>query len=329
MAYDKIKLEKGMYGVSKKSFTEVLEDLDPSKNYRGTELENLDAYQRQLKRFDIKVSGNGCDNVEKFFTASDSAVLFPEFIARAVKQGLTAHDNALSSMLTVKTIIDGIDYRALNSPVISSSLSPVSETSALPSVSVTTNNTLVALKKHGRVLSSSYEALRSQNLELFALILRKIGSYIAMEQLNDAVSILSSATTLSFQYEPPLDYSDLLRLWNVMFPFKLGAIIASSATILQILSLPEMKDATAGLDFQATGKMVTPFGASLVKSDFLDVGTILGVDREFSLQMIQSGGIKVDHDKVIDQQLEKAAVSVTAGFSNIFVNSVKKMVAES
>ena len=51
--YDSVKLDKGMYGESGRSFTQVLESCDPSENYRGTPLEGLDAFQRQLKRFDI------------------------------------------------------------------------------------------------------------------------------------------------------------------------------------------------------------------------------------------------------------------------------------
>ena len=53
MAFDNIKLEKGLYTTGK-SFTQALEEIDPSENYRGTSLEGLDAYERQLKRFDIK-----------------------------------------------------------------------------------------------------------------------------------------------------------------------------------------------------------------------------------------------------------------------------------
>ena len=48
--YDSLKLEKGMYNVN---FTKALEELDPSDNYEGTELAGLDAYERQLKRFEI------------------------------------------------------------------------------------------------------------------------------------------------------------------------------------------------------------------------------------------------------------------------------------
>ena len=88
--YETLKLEKGMYSAPGKSFTQALEELDPSENYRGTPLEGLDAYQRQLKRFDIRVGGPGSDLVEKFFQTSDTAALFPEYVARAVRQGMEA-----------------------------------------------------------------------------------------------------------------------------------------------------------------------------------------------------------------------------------------------
>ena len=81
-SYDNLKLDKGMYQEAGRSFSQVLERQDPSEQYKGTSLEGLDAFQRQLKRFDIKVKGAGSDVVEKFFRTADSAVLFPEYIAR-------------------------------------------------------------------------------------------------------------------------------------------------------------------------------------------------------------------------------------------------------
>lgn len=36
MAFENITLEKGMYGVPGKNFTQVLEELDGSQNYAGT-----------------------------------------------------------------------------------------------------------------------------------------------------------------------------------------------------------------------------------------------------------------------------------------------------
>ena len=69
MAYqfETVKLDKGMYSEAGRSFTKVLEKCDPSEQYKGTPLEHLDAFQRQLKRFDIKVKGADSDVVSKFF----------------------------------------------------------------------------------------------------------------------------------------------------------------------------------------------------------------------------------------------------------------------
>ena len=106
--YDNIKLEKGLYASG--NFTKALESLDPGENYKGTSLEGLDAYQRQLKRFGIKVGGPSSDVVDKFFKSTQSAVLFPEYVSRAVKQGLEQAD-ILSDVVASTTTIDGLDYR--------------------------------------------------------------------------------------------------------------------------------------------------------------------------------------------------------------------------
>ena len=107
--YETIRLEKGMYGTGK-SFTQTLESLDPSENYEGTALGGLDAYQRQLKRFGIRVSGAGSDAVEKFFQTGDSAALFPEYVTRAVRQGMERAD-LLPGIVATVTNISSMDYR--------------------------------------------------------------------------------------------------------------------------------------------------------------------------------------------------------------------------
>ena len=161
MAFENITLEKGMYGVPGKSFTQVLEELDDSHNYAGTPMAALDAYQRQLKRFGIKVSGPGCDTVEKFFTSSQSAALFPEYVARAVKQGMEIV-NHLPDMVATVTMVNGLDYRTIQATTGESekTADPVKEGEKLPETVIKTSGSLVTLHKRGRLLSSSYEALR-------------------------------------------------------------------------------------------------------------------------------------------------------------------------
>lgn len=326
--YDSIKLEKGMYNVGGKSFTKILEELDPSENYKGTALEGLDAYQRQLKRFGIKVSGAECDKVEKFFSATDSAVLFPEFIARAVRQGLEAC-NIIPSLIAAHTVIDGIDYRAIKSETEELTSSNTGEEGKLlRAVNVTTNNTLVSLKKYGRLFSSTYEALRFQNLDVVTVIFKQIGMDLAGEQIQDAVSALVSsgstaAAEVSAATSGTLTYADILNLWANLAPYEPNVMIASANTIKDIMALDEMKDAHAGLSFHGTGKLVTPAGAKLIMSSGVADGKIVGLDKNFALQMIQSGNVLVEYDKLIDKQLNTASVSITSGFSRIFDDAVK------
>lgn len=330
--YENITIEKGMYGRKGKTLTDVLEELDPSENYRNTPLGGMDAYQRQLKRFDIKVSGPNSDMVEKFFQTSSSAALFPEYVSRAVRQGIEAA-NVLPGITAAVTRIDGMDYRSIvSSPADDEkSLKVVGEGAYIPQTTVRTQENLVKLKKRGRMLVSSYEALRFQRLDLFTVTLRQIGAYIAKTQLDDAVNVLlngdgnNNAAAAIARTSGGLTYSDLLKLWTGLAPYELNTILAPTALMHTILSMPQMQDAQAGLDFQGTGKMITPMGATLIHVPSMDSNTIIGLDKNCALEMVQAGDVEIDYDKLIDRQLERAAISVISGFAKIFTDASKKL----
>ena len=323
MNYNNIKLEKDMYNVCNKSFTDVLEELDPSEHYRGTELENLDAYQRQLKRFGIKVSGPNCDNVEKFFLNPLSAVLFPEFINRAIEKGIYYYNNVLPSVIATKSTVDTLDYRTITSNMETATFSgnEVRESEYLPEIYISTNSNLISLKKHGRLITSTYEALRFQNLDVIAVLLRKMGSDIVNEQLKDAITVMQTDTTP--QAVSSLSYDSLLTLWSALKPYNMNVMITRYDVAKRILALNEMKDAQAGLDFQGTGRNITPLGAKLICSPWVNANTIIGLDKNCALQMIQSGKVTLDYNKLIDKQIEKAGISVRAGFAKIFAGAIK------
>ena len=316
--YDNLKLEKGMYNSGNKSFTQVLEELDCSKNYEGTELEGLDAYQRQLKRFDIKVGGRSSDAVEKFFQTSDSAALFPEYA------------NLLPSIVATTTTIQSMDYRTITASPSEDDkeLKPVVEGAQIPQTVVRTQDNLVKLHKRGRMLVSSYEALRFQKLDLFTVTLRQIGAYIARAQLKDAVDVLlngdgndNALTPTSLSSKPT--YTDIVKLWGELAPYELNTMLASTVTMQDLLNIDEFKDATAGLNFQGTGKLVTPLGANLLHVPSLKDKTIIGLDKNCALEMVQAGDVITDYDKLIDRQLERATISTIAGFAKIFTGAAK------
>jgi len=288
-------------------------------------MEGLDAYQRQLKRFDIKVSGAGSDTVEKFFQTSDSAVLFPEFIARSVRQGMEQAD-ILSSLVAVTTNINSPDYRSISSVPTEDEkeLKTVAEGAFIPETVIHTKDNLVTLRKRGRSLVGSYEALKYQRLNLFAVTLRQIGAYISRTLMKDAVDVLvngdgngNPAPVINSAQSGTLAYSDLIALWNAFDPYEMSTIIASPDMMAAVLNMSEFRDAAAGLTFHGTGKSLTPFGAEMLKSPALAVGTVLGIDKSSALEMVKAGDVLTEYDKLIDRQLSRAVISCTAGFAKI------------
>lgn len=329
--YEKIKPEKGMYSYRNKSFSEILESLDPSENYIGTELEGLDAFSRQLKRFDIKVSGKSSDRIEKFFQTSDSAALFPEYISRAVHAGME-NVNIINQMVAVVTNIDSLDYRSIASVPSEDEkkLKIVNEGAFIPQTTVKTQDNLVRLYKRGRMLVSSYEAIRYQRLDLFSVTLRQIGSAIALSQAEDAINTIingdgnsNPCASDNAADSTNITYDDLINLWTKLSPYELNTMIASTEAIKMIFKIDEMKDAAAGLTFHGTGKMMTPFGATLIHVPTFEGTNLIGMDKNCALEMVTAGGVQTEYDKLIDRQLERAAITCTAGFAKIFTDAAR------
>ena len=335
--FDNLRLEKGMYNEAGRSFTQVLEREDPSEQYKGTALEGLDAYQRQLKRFDIKVKGAGSDAVEKFFATSQSAVLFPEYIARSVRQGME-EANLLPHITAAVTRFDGMDYRSIASVPDDDqrALRWVEEGAAIPQTQVKTQENLVKLHKRGRMLVASYEAIRYQKLDLFSVTLRQIGAHINRMHLEDAIEVLlngdgndNPAEAFTVGTDPiggtagTLTYDELVDFWGQFEPYEMNTLLVSGDMMRQMLKLEEFQNPLTGLNFQGTGRLDTPLGAALLRTSALGGGTLIGLDRRYALEMVQGSDVLVEYDKLIDRQLERAAITSISGFAKLFTGAAK------
>ena len=340
MGFDSIRLEKGMYRESGKSFAQVLESLDPSENYTGTALEGTDAFQRQLKRFDIHARGAYSDPVEKFFRTAESSVLFPEYIARAVKQGMEEND-VLPKIVATTTTIDAMDYRSVFSAASEEDkkLMQVAEGASIPATEIRSKSNLVKLNKRGRMLVASYEAIRFQKLDLFAVTLRQIGAYIQKMHVQDAVDVLvngdgnnNAAEVLTIGTSPlsgtkgTLTYAQLVEFWSQFEPYTMNALLASGDAMVKMLKLTELQNPLTGLNFQGTGKLSAPMGAELLRAACVPSGKLIGLDRRYALEMVQAGEVSVEYDKLIDRQLERAAITSISGFGKIMPEAAKVLV---
>ena len=335
--YDNLKLEKGMYGQSGRTFSQVLEAEDPSENYRGTPLEGMDAFQRQLKRFDIRVKGSGSDLVEKFFHTTQSAVLFPEFVSRVVRQGME-EENILPAITATVTRFDGMDYRSITSVPSQEDkkLKRVEEGAQLPQTEVRTQENLVRLHKRGRMLVASYEAIRFQRLDLFSVTLRQIGNHIARMQLEDAVNVIlngdgndNAAESFTVGTDPisgtkgTLSYEALLDFWSRFDPYTMNTMLVPNDVMLGMLKLEEFQNPLTGLNFQGTGKLTTPMGATLLRAGAVPAGKLIGLDRGYALEQVVGSEVAVEYDKLIDRQLERAAITSVCGFARLYADAAK------
>lgn len=329
MAFDNLNLEKGMYAMPGKSFTQVLEELDNSAQYAGTPLEGLDAYQRQLKRFDIHTDGTCADRLEKFFRSSNSATLFPEYIARTVKEGM-AGASVLKEIVATVTEIEAMDYRFImaESEDDAYNLVRTDESVTMPTTYVHTQNGLVNLRKRGRVIAGTYEAVRFHKLSVFGVLLRQIGAFMAAGLLQDAVNTLVDGDGVNDgaavkNLTSGMTYNDLMTLWGDLAPYRMTTLVGGTTACQQVMNLAEMKDSAAGNCFHATGKLATPMGASLIHVPTMEKKQLVAVDKNCCLEMVQAGGILTDYDKLIDRQMDRTTISVTVGFAQLFPNAAR------
>ena len=335
--YENIRLEKGMYGRSGKSFSKTLEELDPSEQYKGTPLEGMDAFQRQLKRFDIKVKGSGSDCVEKFFHTTDSAVLFPEFVSRVVKQGLE-QESLLPHIAATVTHFDGMDYRSIASVPTEEDkmMRRVEEGASIPETTIRTQDNLVRLHKRGRMLVASYEAIRFQKLDLFSVTLRQIGAYMGRQQLLDAMSVIvegdgnnNPAQMFQVGTDPisgtsgQLTYEALVDFWSQFDPYTMNTMLVSNDVMRAMLKMPEFQNPLTGLNFQGTGELGNPLGAKLLRSSIMPAGLVIGLDKNYALEQVCGSDVSVEYDKLIARQLERAAITSISGFAKLFPEASK------
>ena len=204
----------------------------------------------------------------------DSAVLFPEYIARTVRQGMEEND-ILPAITATTTVIDAMDYRSIYSIPTDADkeLKDVMEGASIPETAVKTKEHLVQLSKRGRMLVASYEAIRFQKLDLFGVMLRQIGAHIQKQQLADAVNVLISgdgnenaATQYTIGTGPisgtkgTLAYDQLVEFWGQFDPYTMNTILCSTATMTSMLKILRIAESSHRAEFPGHRQAQHPSG---------------------------------------------------------------------
>ena len=106
----------------------------------------------------------------------------------------------------------------------------------------------------------------------------------------------------------------------------MNALLASGDAMVKMLKLTELQNPLTGLNFQGTGKLSAPMGAELLRAACVPSGKLIGLDRRYALEMVQAGEVSVEYDKLIDRQLERAAITSISGFGKIMPEAAKVLV---
>ena len=275
--------------------------------------------------------------LEAMAQAAPSATAAAQAASEAVKQMdtamLTEEDKKSIEEFVKKIDVNNSDHVLLYGADAQKKIADFSD-SAL--ATIRTKDNLIHLDKRGRMLVASYEAIRFQKLDLFSVMLRQIGAQIQAMHLEDAVNVLrngdgndNAAAVFTAGTSPisgeqgTLTYAQLVEFWAQFAPYEMNTMLVSNATMVRLLKLTELQNPLTGLNFQGTGKFETPLGASLLRTQAMADGCILAFDRRYALEMVQAGDVGVEYDKLIDRQLERAAITSISGFGKICTEAAK------
>ena len=97
----------------------------------------------------------------------------------------------------------------------------------------------------------------------------------------------------------------------------MNTLLVGNDVMVKMLKLEESRTRSPA-ELPGHRQAVHPLGASLLRTSAMPAGTIIGLDRRFALEMVQGSDVLVEYDKLIDRQLERAAITTISGFAKLF-----------
>jgi len=284
----------------------------------------LDAFERQLALSGVRLGGKTPSTVEQFY--QQAPALLPEFMRREIKKGQSMRPE-LGRLVANSTSIASNSYTPFHIDTSDStkfSLRPIGDGTDVPQLIVTEQNHAVKVADYGLALKTSYKALRYRTTSQFRVLLWYIGFQLQTDKIGMVVDCLingdgnsNAATVINAASSGTLAYNDLINLWSQFAPFEMNTIICHINQMKNILALDEFKDPMAGYRFQKSGDLLSPLGATLVRSDEVSSDIIIGLDNRFAVEEVITQPLTIEYDKVIEQRFEEAVISESVIYAKV------------
>lgn len=311
MRYNEINLIKEMYDIPNKTLSDILTELDPDSGYNElNDLRGLDAYERQLKRFDIKVRGNKCDQVNKFFQSDKSLILFPEYIRRTIRKGI---GNAL-----IIPYISAVEVCL-----------PDAEERGQYTFSVDIDDThqiliqIANLTDFVKELACSCHLIRQLSIETFGVILKNMGFVIAREINDRCVKHIKNKNLYNPISIKGITIDGLIGFINSV-KANITTIICDPKTYNKIIAFPEIMN---HITLDKNNIVKTPLGITIIKSNALS-NEIIGLDKTTGLEISYESKDIVNSNELMSTDFGKISYSIKIGFNKIAEDSFARAIIE-
>lgn len=349
-----IKLDKFMYDKAhkgKKTFSQYLEEQHPS-----SEGSALDAFERALKQENIITrsiyeKGVVADDVDAFYTTEESRVLFPEYIARQVREAIV-QDTMLPWLVGVNTFIAGDAYRTfyVDDQPSDQKKVRVGEYGELPRAKIIGREQAVRIYKFGRAIEASYEVIRRMQIDMIALHVRRIAMQVAKDKVEEIIEVIrdgdgnnNAAPLLRMRADLHKDATPgtltseaFLRFLMEFEEFPCNTLIGSKDSFIQLVfsHVPElntvelMKLLAQGTTIGVTLSAPQMPTGSIRLFWHKDVGKheLIGINNQYAIEQVTEVGSDIaEADKFITRQTNILTISENNGYSKIFVEATKRL----
>lgn len=337
-----------------------LETLDPSP-----EGSKLDAFERLLKEAGIITQSIlerniFASQVDAFFRTEENKYLFPEYVARTLVQSMTEFP-LYQYLVAKRTGINGGVYEApyldLDDPKNkkAAEMRRVTEAADLPKATLKIGATAIKLYKYGRAVGISYEAFRRMTIDLFQILINRIGTEAANNKVSEILTVIKDGdgnnnaapvikqTDLGAQAGDKLSRNSLVRFLLKFYPIGgCDTVVANEDGLLQILNVlyPEISAATLADQVISQGlnisvrmpqNLVTNF-TLLYSPDIEKINgkeAIYGINKATCIEEVYELGSTIQEADInVINQTKAVTISETSGFRKIFKDSAKILVLD-
>jgi len=349
----KIDLNHKMYheaSAKRETLSRYLERLDPTP-----EGSRLDAFERQLKArgiftktiFEKGITASVFEDA--FYRTEDNDVLFPEFIARSVREAIV-QDTVLPYLIGQYTTINSNSYKTfyVDDQPTKQRKKRVTEASELPKCKLTSRTQEVSIYKFGRAIEASYEVIRRMQIDMIALHVKRIGIEAAKDKVEEVITVIkdgdgnSNAAEIlkltdldSAAVAGTLTAEGFLRFLMKFKPFPVDTLIASEDAFVQIVlaNFPNLST-TDLLAMLANGSTTIDVSApqlpsktvTLLWDDSITGLTVHGISRPYAIEQVTEAGSDIQEAaRFITNQTQVLTISENSGFSKVFKEATKTL----